>query len=86
MVSLFVSLSLPQLISPPNGENKTFLTKSTKKRLKCVCMLFNSHNTTAARLITCIAYLADIEGVMVEALDKERYGRWWELVIVSQQQ
>lgn len=33
-----------------------------------------------------MADLADIEGVMVEAFDKERNGRRWELVVVSQQQ
>lgn len=33
-----------------------------------------------------MADLADIEGVMVEAFDKERNGRWWELVVISQQQ
>lgn len=31
-------------------------------------------------------HLADIEGVMVEALDEERDGGWWELVVISQQQ
>lgn len=34
----------------------------------------------------CEAHLADIEGVMVEAFHKECNSRWWELVIIPQQQ
>lgn len=33
----------------------------------------------------CVAYLANIEGVVVEAFHKEHDGRRWELVVISQQ-
>lgn len=38
---------------------------------------------TIARVII-ISHLSNIEGVMVEAFDKERNSSWWELVVVSQ--
>lgn len=84
VVSWFVSWFLPQLISPPNGENTIFQ------------MLFVNQSTTTISLMiiyewlwegnTWVLHLADIEGVMVEAFDKEQNSRWWKLVVISQQQ
>lgn len=75
VASLFVSLSLPQRISPPNGENKTFHFKHRTDWKASICCLRKS-----------MAHLANIEGVMVEAFDEEHNSRWWELVVISQQQ
>lgn len=46
VVSLFVSLSLPRLISPPNGQNKTFQAKCRQRTQECIYILFEDHSRT----------------------------------------
>ncbi len=87
VVSLFVSLFLPQLISPPNGEREDSSNKmSTGKTRMHLYAVWESWHYYYRSHNQCTPHLADIEGVMVEAFDKECNSSWWELVVISQQQ
>jgi len=67
-------------------KERHFIQNSMRKDWRASICYSNTARLLQGVSFVFMPHLADIERVVVEAFDKEQHSRWWELVVIPQQQ